>query len=994
MSQGPPKRRPPKLPHAGSEHAAPTGEKVVEPPPPTKTPTIKAAAENSANTKASAGTPPCDESKVDIERTRAFLDQAAGIVAVERGINAKSRVKLAAIARGLGLSDAQFDAAMQTLQRGEQEPTLTADELAQLRRRQSKFHSYVGETLMALPQGVLTASMEHMLVTAGVDEFGMQRDDAERDVLALVKKLQIRRITADEAERHIASLADAAINASGRLPDDVRERILLEATRWGMTPDQVTPLLEERVRHARLLAHTRQRRRVVLITAAAALAVAVLGALGILALAYAFPSNRQQPAEVATPVVDGASPGTTGTSTSGDGTTRPMVSTVAAPKWWSDDLELAVALSGARIPSYREDLKLLRSDDEAQRSAGYAQLLANVRREELTRDQHALLTNLMAAAYALEPSETCAVMIRDELLATAGGPSEALSESLQPWESALWAGDTISAALVDDALPDARGAALASAFASNFEAHLERDSPARLHTQVQAAVAARLYATLAAGAKTRPELAIDIHTRLLPLIDTQLDAAARDRLQSDYLAAVLPTLGERWVLYEDLLRRSVYSDDPLNVLKMLELCERTESMTLRNFLATQLTLRTGLATPPRTLPELATAVREALGATESVRPVDAKERLSGWHAAATAALASDPPPASDTMAQLQQAVELARLSTLGAALAQGELGGPEFDVLWREKPVKLKAATEEPAPRVPSSPRVNTTQLKNLDRTTTALRSHNRLSKLQRLNHVRAIKSYAASITDVLPAQGQDIAAYLTAAKAVDEHEDVSAAIDEVLRWRMVRLALADQLADARLRDEHLLELVSKALRREFDGGDGWRERARVALLDDVARELDAASSLAPSGESIENQASAALVSQFRTQAKVAGASASEIQAAAAPSELLLLLVNGAGAKLSASGAPAARRLVEQLPVDVRVADYLATSDLSRSIQLQSLLVGLQAALIQADKSSTAAAVAAVETEFRERDKAATSQLEQLLAGQRALLRLWMIRNS
>jgi hypothetical protein len=965
-------------------------EQRVEPPSiPPHSPT---PAENSREKTPAVDSAASDDTSAEIDRIRAFLDQAAGIVAVERGLNAKSRLKLASIARELGLSDAELEGAMHTLQRGEQEPTLTAEELAQLRRSQRKFHNFVGETLMALPQGVLTASMEQMLVAAGVDEYRLKHELAQQEILDLVQKLRVRRITAAEAERHIVGLADLAIAPDGVLPSDVRQRIVYEASRWGLTPDQVDPILDERVRQARLLQRSRQRRRVLLFSSVAALIVGLLGTLGIMALTYAFPSNRQPLEGAVLPAAEGNSANSAARPKDGNVTTRPMVRTLPAPSWWSDDLELSMALAGARIPSYRENLNELRVDDEERRSTGYGQLLADIRREILTRDQHAMLVDVLASSYALDPSETCAAKIRDELLTTASGPDEQLSESMQPWEVSLWAGDAISAALVHPQISQERSAALASAFERTFAERLDSDSPARLSAQVQSAVAARLYGTLSAGAKARPELAIDLHARLLPLIDAQLDAAARDRLQTDYLTAVLPTLGERWVIYEDLIRRSVYSEDPLNVLKMLELCERTTEAGLRGYLATQLALRTGLRGTPRTMPELVAAVRGALGATETVRPIDTKQRLAQWREGASNVLEKKTPPSASTRDLLQLTIELARLSALGAALAEGELGATEFDARWREAVPTLKVSGT--ASRTIASPRLNTTQLKNLERSTTALRGYSRLSKLYRMNHVRAVKTFESALSDVLPDQGQDIAAYLTAAKAVDEHEQVMTLVDGILRWRMVRLAIADQLADSRLREEHLLQLVSSALRRDFKADDDhWREQARIALLADVARELEAESSLSVDGDGIENQASRTLAGYYLAQAKLAGAPSSDLGTPAMPGESLLLLVKAMQAKLSAQSSPESRAIVERLPHELTVVEYLAADDLTRTVLLQRHLVELVAAAAKSERAGSATQVSLVRTEFQDRSKRASSALEQLAAGERAILQLWMIRN-
>lgn len=965
MSQGPSKRRPPKLPTSGTP----------EPAPPPSVPSK-----------------PSSPDATEPSKLRQFLDQAASVVAVERGLGARSHIKLAAIAHSLGLSDEEFQKAMQSLQGRAEQRAPTADELAQQRRRERKFQNYVGETLSALPQGVLTASMQHMLMSTGVEQYALTPEDAERQVVDLAQKLHVRRITADEAQRHIVELVDRALAVRDSMTANVRQRIHSEASRWGLTPDQVDPLIDERVRAARRMRVSLQRRNILLISAASALAVAVLGSLGIWALWRSFPSHR-----ASTPIASNsdAESGTAAAALShGDKSNahRPSpMAIVDTPTWWNEEVQLSAALAGARIPNYRDTLNTLRSPDESRRSAAYAQLFDSIGRDELTRDQRTMLAKLLASLYAFDPAESCAAAIRQGLIASASGPADDLSDNMLPWDVALWAGDGISAALLHENVPVARSRALAADFQRTFQTSLELETPARLNTQVDAAVAGRLYETLAKQAQAQPELAVDIHLRLLPLIDGLLDAAARDRLQTDYLAAVLPALGDRWVIYEDLIRRSVYSDDPLNVLKMLELCERSTDLALQGYLATQLTLRTGLPRTARTIPELVAAVREALGATAAVRPLDTKERLAQWREAATAALDKPPAEGLDTTAALQQLVELTRLSSLGSALAQGELGSAEFEALWRDPPPMLKASHEESPTR--GGPRLSTTQFKDLSRSTTALRGYSRLSKLQRMNYIRALKHYEDSLPDVLPAHGQDIAIYLTAAKAVDEHEMLMTLVDGILEWKMVRLGLADALADSRLREEHLLQLVSKALKREVKEELGWRDQARTALLADVARELDAAASLTGEAEGVEHQASRLVAGYLRSQAKLAGVKENELKAANSPSDLLELLASAAGAKLSSSSSPIARQLAEQLPQQLTTIDYLAANDMARMALLQRLLVKFAAAEIESGNPSGVVRLATTQTELTNADTRADHVLDQLLAGQRALLKLWLLRN-
>jgi hypothetical protein len=217
---------------------------------------------------------------------------------------------------------------------------------------------------------------------------------------------------------------------------------------------------------------------------------------------------------------------------------------------------------------------------------------------------------------------------------------------------------------------------------------------------------------------------------------------------------------------------------------------------------------------------------------------------------------------------------------------------------------------------------------------------------------------------------------------------------DGVLRWRMVRLALADQLDDSRLREEHLLELVSKALGADVTAEAGWREKARVAILNDVVRELDAEASLAGESASVDDQARAALAGYLRSQAKLAGVAASEIQTASTPSALLRLLVNAASAKLSAAGTPAAKQFVERTPHELSIADYLATSELAQAVRLQRILIAAESLATQSEKPSAATQISEIENELHDQDRRATHIYQQLLSGERTRLKLWLLRNA
>ena len=133
MKKGQNKRStPPPLPDVAAANGNP-----VEPPP-----IVDGAAEEK---------PVSDQPEAPVDPIAEFLSRAGAVLALERGMNPRSRVKLAAIAEELGLSDDEFDTVMEQLLGGESkaqaQKELSRDELRQLRRQKRQFLDHVGWTL-------------------------------------------------------------------------------------------------------------------------------------------------------------------------------------------------------------------------------------------------------------------------------------------------------------------------------------------------------------------------------------------------------------------------------------------------------------------------------------------------------------------------------------------------------------------------------------------------------------------------------------------------------------------------------------------------------------------------------------------------------------------------------------------------------------------------------------------------------------------------------
>src|SRR6476659_3910546 len=110
----------------------------------------------------SAGDTPETKLPPGDERLEAFLVRAAPVLAVERGINIKSRVLLDALARELGLADDEFQAALRALNGHQAETPADPEAL----KRRAEYDAYARKQLKKLPRGVLTASLADRIAEA------------------------------------------------------------------------------------------------------------------------------------------------------------------------------------------------------------------------------------------------------------------------------------------------------------------------------------------------------------------------------------------------------------------------------------------------------------------------------------------------------------------------------------------------------------------------------------------------------------------------------------------------------------------------------------------------------------------------------------------------------------------------------------------------------------------------------------------------------------
>ncbi|MCU0962076.1 MAG: hypothetical protein MUF48_18435 [Pirellulaceae bacterium] len=911
------------------------------------------------------------ESGSDDPRLQAFFEQVAPILARHRGMNAQSRVLINALAQQLELTDAELDRALTLLQQnapGAEEPDPRQQE------RRESYRSYLRRAMAQLPDGIVTFQAQRRLVEAGEHFHGVAPQWIRPTINEVASEMGVRFVSREQAIQHVANLVQD-VAASGSLIDAAaRARVYAVGTRWGLDPIDVDAILRQ---HAELvrerIAADRRATRWILAAATAAF----LGGFVLLVWLIV-------PRPLAmTPVVPVGS----------RAVTAPPVADPVTPEsvaWWDEDIHIAVARARRAHGELRSLLEQARSAEAGERGEAYQQLAAWYVREGGPSPPKVLET-LLGAWFAREPDAMAAERIPATLLA----PSLALDQGLPPDAQGLTAafrGVRGAARLASPpSLPDARRAQLAPLFEAALHVPPQQVLGATdIPREAVASLARRCYAALATLAAEQPERVRHLYRALAAEASASLDDATLHQLDAELLAVLLPEIDTRWADYQDVLRRTARSADPLVLLRLLDLFRQASDPMLRSFLKGFFAEYLGVAPDSLTDTELVDALRKSLGITAREQLM---RRWTGVAEQAEPLLARAAGAGEDPAVVLQETVDLARLGALACALAQGDAGTALFEELEAAGPHRLDgleapAADSAAEPFVTPYPLPPPTVLRHyVDKLASSRAPSDRISLL------RLMAAAAESVADLDPVAGQTLAEYLWRAKTQEEHQELLTHLPKFARWNALRLGVVDQLAVATPRESRQQAIASVVCGREVDLQDDTdRQAARRQLLASVLSDLPEAADADSATERALDAANRALGHFYHVQARL-------LQVPTAPdatdddiTAVLTTLVTHVAGKLDrATLTPAQQRLVAALPEQLTAAAFAAESDLHHAVLLQHIWLQVLSAHLARPLSAKALAVRAVVDETRAAAQAGPRVDVQLRVLEAGLLRLWLL---
>ena len=920
--------------------------------------------------QAAAATPEPEPTAQD-PRAIVFLERAVAVLAEHRGINAKSRVFLNAIAQEVGLSEEETERALAAMQRPA--AARCSDAESRQQERLVGFRALVSGTLVSLPRKILTANVEQTLLRHGEDLHGLTPDLARAAIRDVCSELSVVQITEQQAREHIEQLVDAKLGDSSWLSEETKDRIRGEGEQWGLTVSQVNALVKERMQ-----SHARRRRAESNFSNGVLIAAGIAVVLVFALLAWiGLSQERQSASPVAVPVPPAPKIGDTAAS--------------RTESWLPADYFFAERQARELLPGQSRMLNQLRSPDSNYRRAAYRDVAAEMFRQSESPEKQQVLLELLITCHAAEPDDEAARALVTETLK----PIAALNHNSPPTNSPPY-GQAFSAARSAGAIiagtSDTRRPDVATTVGNLLGRALDPQlSAAELETTCTVALADQLYQLLGQQIAVQPARLRELHLAVSSAAAAHLSAAENDRLTTEFLFSVLAEAPARWRDFEPLLQQTIASPNALIVARMLKAFEHTSDADLQAFMAELLLNRADVTLETRAVADVAREVRKALGMSEAATP---DERVSRFVAEAEQALAAPRVAGSDDEALLVELLRFAQLATLGCAVSKGPAGDVVFDTLAAKDVAESLKPLDAPAAATESPPPIDATLLRQLDDRLRVIASP-RNAASSRITAVEGLATVVDRVADLTPAQANKLATYLLSKKRSAEQTALLVPLAALKPWKQLRLAVADQL-DETMEPGPIEDIASALLGHAYkvENSAAWQEPLRVALLQSVLTDVRTSSPVEPTPSSTRyDQAAQTMCDFYKSQAELLGAPL-PAEAMTTPSAPLKAIIQQVATQMGkGSLAPEEQRALSNLDAELQAIAYLAANDIQQTALLDRLwlrMLGIAVAQKQSDRRAEAGRLV---EDLLAADRRAGNVLVQLRDGQAALVRMWLLHH-
>ncbi|PHS11261.1 MAG: hypothetical protein COA78_10140 [Blastopirellula sp.] len=909
------------------------------------------------------------------ERITDFQQRAASIIAGQGGVNSISRAMIATVAKDLGLSAEQGEAALTLIQK---ESEKTGEENKNIQRSEA-FRAFILDKLQHIKHGIVSAKVARQLTDIGVDLHGLDHSVAELTLRNAVADEDLQLISHKQAASHLGKIIASIFEDEDDISAENRKRIIAEGDQWGLTLVEINEVIahQNELQAKRVKQDQRRSSRVLFVCFSIIL-------VGLLYLGYYLKLENN-------PIEPGPNINTIVTDVPDDDPNQlqPEVAKWGRQPWWDEGLTLDMVQLYQNHQEISEYLEAICVADENQRTAAYKRLTARLLSdviEDKSGSNYDKFSQILQKLYHADPSDVAASQILNSLLKSV--PDDTVMPTSVPLFERQFMALDMAASLADPSNIDPNRT---NQVIGSLEAKLNiaLADPTHLRESSLKEFSRNQYRHLSTRADKNVAEVARLHLAMSDAIKNRLDSADVDAMDINLVMDVLPQLSSNWDAYKPVVQRLIDSGNTSGLLQLIDLYEvGLDNNSIQSELGVMLSRFMQVNIDGLPSDQSATLMRNSQGASSLTRGAQERWRYF-WNQADPVTLIDDERLSPTEL--LEETLLLSYIGTLGHAVAKKDLGTQSFERLTGDG----RPSLEEQDPAAPAAA-TNQASFSIADpRTSDLIRSLVRNSSPQlRMTILNSLTSLAPSIEDLEYGEAVQLVAYLFRLKPRNEHDLVIRSIPAFSHWGTLKLAIADKMPSARRNVDDLQSIVGALLGRTIVLPTKSKlnlQLQRILLQDALANIEVEAGQVGALSPLDADRAAELLLDMYGEQAIMAGVPQAVRQAATLPSELLLAIIQIRIQALSASSNDSIKERLQLIEHELRVVNYLASNDISTTAAYQRIWLKVLLIEVEQTKPKQTIQAAGLMLRLAMNDRKSKNIFLQLRNGEAALVKMWQL---
>jgi hypothetical protein len=505
-----------------------------------------------------------------------LLAKARPVIASERGLNTRSRVKIQSIGKKMNLPAAVIDQAMQLLHGL---PPVQGNEDSPY---ELSFTKVMQEKISGIPGGILTTRIEDKAVSIGQRKYELSEVQARKIIRRVAEEVGVPRVTLNEAERHIEQEIADMIGEQTYLIGDVKKRLVKNGRRLGVSEDQIQAMIRRHLQFNFQQVKNEQKLTDRLWIIAGCIVAGTAVALFVFYQIHQARQEEQSTREDSShPASKLATPGTT-------------EDFVQSPEWWTDSLKVLLQKTRLKVKGFVTLHERMKSKDAGQRRKAYRDLFSLDEGQVNPAAIQGRLTQVMPLIYQLEPDIDAALGILDGVQACCVFPAGKIPLSPHFFVKAFWAVEVLNDSLEGGTLTDQKLDALQERVKEisgrTFDLYL---SQMPRFEKVQRALSGKYLEELIDIGPSFPETSPALYGKLEELIRGQLNDDQLQEYRYRFLVAFLRFEPGRWDQAAALLEAAIDEATVSQLSFFIDLMDSSDVQALQFFLQERLENRAG-----------------------------------------------------------------------------------------------------------------------------------------------------------------------------------------------------------------------------------------------------------------------------------------------------------------------------------------------------------------------------------------------------------------